>query len=155
MPLDLLQTLEGESVSDLYQFLGENEGFGAQQALLGFQSFVIEPVDGSNLGNTSYVVNTGDGSFDQEYFLSSSGFNGKYSFNVGGQYNENLYFGINLNSHFFDYDERTVLFEESDSFSSGETAIREVRFENNINTCLLYTSPSPRDQRGSRMPSSA
>ena len=25
----------------------------------------------------------------------------------------------------------------------------------NGNTCLLYTSPSPRDQRGSRMPSSA
>ena len=26
---------------------------------------------------------------------------------------------------------------------------------NRYNTCLLYTSPSPRDQRGSRMPSSA
>ena len=26
---------------------------------------------------------------------------------------------------------------------------------NNQKTCLLYTSPSPRDQRGSRMPSSA
>ena len=25
----------------------------------------------------------------------------------------------------------------------------------NKSTCLLYTSPSPRDQRGSRMPSSA
>ena len=25
----------------------------------------------------------------------------------------------------------------------------------NLNICLLYTSPSPRDQRGSRMPSSA
>ena len=25
----------------------------------------------------------------------------------------------------------------------------------NANACLLYTSPSPRDQRGSRMPSSA
>ena len=24
-----------------------------------------------------------------------------------------------------------------------------------VNICLLYTSPSPRDQRGSRMPSSA
>ena len=24
-----------------------------------------------------------------------------------------------------------------------------------VNYCLLYTSPSPRDQRGSRMPSSA
>ena len=27
--------------------------------------------------------------------------------------------------------------------------------EQGINFCLLYTSPSPRDQRGSRMPSSA
>ena len=27
--------------------------------------------------------------------------------------------------------------------------------KSNIYTCLLYTSPSPRDQRGSRMPSSA
>ena len=26
---------------------------------------------------------------------------------------------------------------------------------NNLSICLLYTSPSPRDQRGSRMPSSA
>ena len=30
--------------------------------------------------------------------------------------------------------------------------IREILI---ISTCLLYTSPSPRDQRGSRMPSSA
>ena len=28
-------------------------------------------------------------------------------------------------------------------------------FQNDINTCLLYTSPSPRDMRRSRMPSSA
>ena len=134
VPLDLLQTLEGESVSDLYQFLGENEGFGAQQALLGFQSFIIDPVDGSDVSNTSYVVNTGEGPFDQDYFFSSNGFNGKSSFNIGAQYNENLYFGLNLNSHFFDYDQSTVLFEESDSFSEGETSIREVRFENTLNT---------------------
>ena len=30
-----------------------------------------------------------------------------------------------------------------------------VRFDTNVNNCLLYTSPRPRDQRGSRMPSSA
>ena len=29
------------------------------------------------------------------------------------------------------------------------------RNNKNGNNCLLYTSPSPRDQRGSRMPSSA
>ena len=31
----------------------------------------------------------------------------------------------------------------------------EIEISNGILTCLLYTSPSPRDQRGSRMPSSA
>ena len=34
--------------------------------------------------------------------------------------------------------------------------ISREEFENKIDkVCLLYTSPSPRDQRGSRMPSSA
>ena len=28
-------------------------------------------------------------------------------------------------------------------------------FPGTVDSCLLYTSPSPRDQRGSRMPSSA
>ena len=37
--------------------------------------------------------------------------------------------------------------------SSGESA--DSIFDNNLNTCLLYTSPSPRDPHLSRMPSSA
>ena len=36
-------------------------------------------------------------------------------------------------------------------FHSKMHGLLEARFE----ICLLYTSPSPRDQRGSRMPSSA
>ena len=35
------------------------------------------------------------------------------------------------------------------AFGRDQTAVDDVR------VCLLYTSPSPRDQRGSRMPSSA
>ena len=31
----------------------------------------------------------------------------------------------------------------------------KMRFDTNINSCLLYTSPSPRDDELSRMPSSA
>ena len=38
--------------------------------------------------------------------------------------------------------------------SNGE-AILQAAFVNQRASCLLYTSPSPRDQRGSRMPSSA
>ena len=35
-----------------------------------------------------------------------------------------------------------------------DESLEDENFENQID-CLLYTSPSPRDQRGSRMPSSA
>ena len=35
-----------------------------------------------------------------------------------------------------------------------DIAIQNLSFDD-IHSCLLYTSPSPRDQRGSRMPSSA
>ena len=31
----------------------------------------------------------------------------------------------------------------------------QIKFAHSAAACLLYTSPSPRDQRGSRMPSSA
>ena len=34
-------------------------------------------------------------------------------------------------------------------------AVWKTEHKPNANSCLLYTSPSPRDQRGSRMPSSA
>ena len=40
-------------------------------------------------------------------------------------------------------------------FSSTNVRERENAYKHTMKTCLLYTSPSPRDQRGSRMPSSA
>ena len=64
-------------------------------------------------------------------------------------------------------EDATILYEEADTndlmYVSLERRKRQVPgnlvtylVDRNINyTCLLYTSPSPRDQRGSRMPSSA
>ena len=40
-------------------------------------------------------------------------------------------------------------------YSAASMILRTVGVALDISTCLLYTSPSPRDQRGSRMPSSA
>ena len=39
--------------------------------------------------------------------------------------------------------------------SENNDPIRSSGYQGNNHGCLLYTSPSPRDQRGSRMPSSA
>ena len=43
------------------------------------------------------------------------------------------------------------------ALASSKSAGRELSYgeDDVIKVCLLYTSPSPRDQRGSRMPSSA
>ena len=46
---------------------------------------------------------------------------------------------------------KILLSEDNDSFLSSETLNTEPEPE----PCLLYTSPSPRDKRQSRMPSSA
>ena len=134
VPLELLETIDGESVTDLYQFLGENEGFGAQQALLGFQSFILDPAT-NDLNNTEYFVNTVGEDYDQEYLLASTGYSGKASFNIGAQYNDNLYIGLNLNSHFLNYNQSTVLFESNDAGpDAGFTNVTDIRFENNLRT---------------------
>ena len=51
-----------------------------------------------------------------------------------------------------DFFDLTNELERKDYFATFLNAIVE---EYDPHTCLLYTSPSPRDQRGSRMPSSA
>lgn len=134
VPLELLETVNGESISGLYQFLGETEGFGAQQAFLGFQSFILEP-ESNELTNTNYSANTRSAVYDQEYVLSSRGSSGKASFNIAAQYNDNLYIGINLNSHFVDYDRTTVLFESNGAGAEENlTNVTDIRFENNLST---------------------
>ena len=51
---------------------------------------------------------------------------------------------------------QTVQFNEIMMISGKETVIGSPLVEGAaVQACLLYTSPSPRDQRGSRMPSSA
>lgn len=130
VPLNLLELLDGETISSLYQFLGEEEGFGAQQAFLGFQSFLIDPV-AFNDNNTAYITNTAGNAFNQEYLSNSDGYNSKASFNIGAQYNERLSFGLNLNSHFGEQNQSTILFETN---TNEESLVTDVRFENNLRT---------------------
>ena len=46
-------------------------------------------------------------------------------------------------------------FKEGAKVIPGNTAFSRNYFAVELNTCLLYTSPSPRDRQKSRMPSSA
>ncbi len=130
VPLDLLQTREDETISDLYSFLGENEGYGVQQAFLGYQGYIIDQDDDSP-DNTSYSSFISPGNFNQEYRSISTGLNGKFSFNFGTQYKDFLYLGANLNTHFLNYD-RVTRFRENNN--NAGSATNEVRFNNNLST---------------------
>ena len=45
--------------------------------------------------------------------------------------------------------------DETEAMRAKRDGMREREEDGGSDDCLLYTSPSPRDQRGSRMPSSA
>lgn len=129
IPFNLLELQPGETISSLYRFLGENEGFAAQQAFLGYQSFIIDPVDFDNPNNTSYISTIASGNFNQESLSESTGYNAKFSVNVGAQINDNFYFGLNLNSHVIDYRESSIFYEVNTNVGS---LVKEIGFRNNL-----------------------
>ena len=124
-----ISLLDGEFIEDAYSDIGSVFGFGHQQAFLGYQAFILEP-DANDDDNTTYFSNLADGTFDHDYLYSSTGYNGKISFNLATQYEDNLYLGINLNSHFIDYQRSTSLLEDN----SNGALITAIDFENNLST---------------------
>ena len=128
--LDQISALPNESLSDAYQDIGAVHGFAHQQAFLGFESFILEP-DADDDANTSYSSNVNSGNFDHDYSYFATGYNGKVTFNVATQYEDNLYLGLNLNSHFIDYKRTTLLFEDNSNVGS---IVNSVEFENNLST---------------------
>lgn len=130
-PLGEIAQLPGESDTDTYLYLGENLGFDAQQAFLGYEGFVINP-DVDDDANTSYSSNAdySNGAI-HDYILQTSGFNRKYTFNVGAQYRDNLYLGLNVNSHDVDYRERKVFIESPVNDASG---LQYAEFSNELYT---------------------
>lgn len=131
LPLDLLTPLAGESVANLYTFLGETEGSSAQNALLGYQSFVFDPVNPNDFDNTEYISNVTADSFLQNYFIEEKGYNGKFSFNTSLELNKRFYFGLNLNAHYMEY-ERFTSFDERNNIPSSE--INLITFNNRLRT---------------------
>lgn len=118
-----------EFVEEAYADIGNAFGFAHQQAFLGYQAFILEP-DADDDDNTTYFSNLADGTFDHDYLYSSTGYNGKISFNFAAQYEDNLYIGINLNSHFIDYQRSSSLLEDN----SNGGLISEIDFDNNLST---------------------
>ena len=120
----------GEDITSAYRNIGEALGYQAQQGFLGFQSFIVEPVN-DDPDNTEYFTTVGQGNFDQLFTHTSFGYAGKVSFNAAAQYGSRLYLGVNLNAHFIDYERNTVFFEDNSNSGSG---VNSIVFRNNLRT---------------------
>lgn len=130
LPLSEMSAFPDESITSAYADIGSIYGFGNQQAFLGYESYILEP-DMQTDGNTLYYSNIAPGEFNQEYLYAASGYNGKVSFNIATQYQDNLFLGLNLNSHLLNYDRSTRFYEEN---SNVGTLVNEVGFDNFLST---------------------
>ncbi|MGB1308657.1 MAG: OmpP1/FadL family transporter [Oceanihabitans sp.] len=129
--LDEISRFDGETYAQAYEDIGNSFGHANQQAFLGYESYILEPLDNTDNANTVYNANIGAGSFNHEYDYKATGFNGKFTMNASTQFGDNLFLGLNLNTHFINYERYTYLFESNNNTGS---IINEIGFENRLKT---------------------
>jgi hypothetical protein len=107
---------------------------GEQQAFLGYQGYVINPVN-NDPNNTQYTSNVAaGGNYYQENTIYSSGYNGKLSFNAATSYNDRLYIGLNLNSHFTDFRQSSLFYEDNNNTLGTDYDVTKLQFNNDLYT---------------------
>jgi len=115
----------------------ENLSPAAQQAFLGYNAFIIDPANNDPNPN-EYISNIAEGgNYYQENTVTTKGYNGKLSFNAAASCNDKFYIGINLNSHFVDYTQSSVFYEDNNNpLPSTPTSYRvnKVQFNNDLYT---------------------
>ncbi|NHN27796.1 transporter [Flavobacterium jejuense] len=136
LPLEFMQLQNNETIPNLYSYLGETGGLGfpAQQAFLGFQAYLFDPVDGNDLGNVNYTSNIPfPARYYQENSITSTGYNGKLTGNFATSYKDKLYLGLSLNAHFTDYVRNSSVYESNNDISS-PNRLNSLRFNNELYT---------------------
>lgn len=105
-----------------------------QQAFLGYEGFLINPETTTD-ANTIYNSNVpAGGNYYQENTITSTGYNGKLTFNASADYNDIIHFGLNLNSHFTDFRQNTLFYEDNDNANNNIVDVENVAFENELYT---------------------
>lgn len=134
VPLGDIQLFDGELIENAYSDIGEQQGFVDQQAFLGFQSAIIDPVDFDDDNNTAYFGNANYTNVNQTLRRNTTGYNSKFTVNFASQYKEKISLGASLNFH-------NILYDRFDQFTEtgydADSEIQRVTFDN-----LLLTQGS-------------
>ncbi len=123
----------GITLDDLDYFYYDEWDFGGQQANLGYNAFIINPIDDADPNNTMYQNNYATaGNYYQENVYRETGYNGKFTFNFGTSFKERLMLGANLNLHFSDFIKNSSFFESTNG--SPLTGLQNFQFDNELHT---------------------
>ncbi|MFK8303484.1 OmpP1/FadL family transporter [Capnocytophaga stomatis] len=134
------------SLSELYDRMGgSNRAFKLRNAILGYTVGLVDPKIGRReistsdsdqladdiLQETEYVKNVSEGTVTKQSFsvLTKGGIT-KYNFNFATQYGDNIYLGVNLNSHQVDFYSITSHSE----FYETSSNIKSAFFKNELKT---------------------
>lgn len=145
LPLGNILLQDGEFIEDAYLDIGSQQGFGAQQAFLGYYGGIIDPVDEMDDDNILYNRGAEYTNVNQDFLRTTTGFNSKFTVNAATEFKDRLYLGAGLNFH-------SVLYERLDRFTENgyapESPIQRSTFDNLLRTeapdSPSMWGPSPR-----------
>jgi len=128
IPLDNLETIDNETLNDLYVFLGNNQGYSTQQAFLGYNTYLFDPLS-NELNNTSYLSAATYDQVEHDYYVNKTGDHKKYSWTVATQYNNSIYLGVSINTHdIYSYELSNIVETGFDN----DSQVQRVHFNNEL-----------------------
>ena len=112
----------------------EDLNFIRQQAWLGYNSYIL---DYNSTANNYYTNVPTGGNYYHKNTIQAKGYNGKFTANFSGTYEDKLYIGMNMNIHFTDYVRTSSLYETNNNplaNTPNNYAITAARFNNELYT---------------------
>lgn len=137
IPLSTFNNLS-TNLTNAYIELGDRHYRGLsnramQNAFLGYETFIINPTSNNN-NTTTYQSNFNGTSYNKAYEYRATGYNGVLVANAAMALKDKIYLGLNLNSHFINYEKRNYAYEETKSPASNISSIDFENFQNTIGT---------------------
>ena len=125
-----LPLYEGETIPEVYRILGEENGFAAQQAFLGYQSYILNPFSFED-NETEYYSNLDYNQVDHRLQILTKGFHQKNTLNFSARYKNFLHLGVNINIHKLEYHNNQAFFETGHSLDS---PVYDISFGNELSS---------------------
>ena len=119
-----------ETIPEVYRVLGEENGFAAQQAFLGYQAYIINPIRFED-GETRYYSNVEYVKVDHNLDILTEGLHRKTALNLSTLYKDILYLGANLNIHKLELHSDQKFFESEHYLNS---PVYNIEFKNIISS---------------------